>query len=70
MCHDAAYDSCGPFAYATQADQHMPVKRVVGYPVGSVTKKVVLLPAELTIQGGCFLLFKLALCYCPHSYSK
>ena len=44
------------------------IKPSVGYPVGSY-KKLVLLPAEPTIQGGC-LLFKLALCYCLRSCSK
>lgn len=33
-------------------------------------KKVVLLPTEPTIQGGCLLSFRLALSYCTHSCSK
>jgi hypothetical protein len=53
-------------------DPHLmnpPVEPDVGYPLGCVTKKVVLLPTEATIQGG-FLFFKLALCYFPRSCSK
>jgi len=65
VCCDAAYDSCGPLSYAPHADQHPsgePTNRVRhGYPVGSVTKKVVLLPTEPIIQGGCLLLFNLYL---------
>jgi len=32
-----------------------PIKRNFGYPVGPVTKKVVLLPTEPTIVGQCIL---------------
>ena len=35
-----------------------PVQHNVGYPVGPVTKKVVFLPTEPTIGGGCLLLFR------------
>jgi len=38
-----------------------PIKRSVGYPVGPVTIKVVFLPTETTIGGGCLLSFRLAL---------
>jgi hypothetical protein len=47
-----------------------PIEPEVGYPVGLVTKKVVLLPTELTIWGRCLFSFRLALCYCPPSCSK
>jgi hypothetical protein len=44
---DAAYDSCGASSCAPHANQHLPgkhpVKRDFGYPIGSVTKKVVFL---------------------------
>jgi len=45
-----------------------PIEPDIGYPVGSY-KKVVLLPTEPTIPGGCLLLFKLSLFYHPHSCS-
>jgi len=41
-----------------------PIEHNVGYPVRRVTKKVVFLPAEPTIGGGCLLSFRLSLCYC------
>jgi len=47
-----------------------PIERSVGYLVGPVTKKVVFLPTEPTIGGGCLLSFQLALCYCLRSRSK
>ena len=46
------------------------IERNVGYPVGPVTKKVVFLPTEPTIGGGCLLSFRLALCYSLRSHSK
>ena len=49
---------------------NLPVERVVVYPVGPVTKKVIFLPTEPTIQGGFLLSVRLALCYCQRSRSK
>ena len=47
-----------------------PIERNVGYPLRRVTKKVVFLPAEPTIGGGCLLSFRLSLRYSVHSRSK
>jgi hypothetical protein len=48
-----------------------PIECDVGYSWGPVTKKRwFFLPMEPTIQGGCLLSFRLALCYCPCSCSK
>jgi len=74
VCCDAAFESCGLSSYVPRADRHTP-----GEPANQTQcwlscrlcyKKLVLLPADPTIQGGCLLLFKLALCYCPCSCSK
>jgi hypothetical protein len=65
MCCDAAYNSCGPWSYAPHTNGHLP-----GEPASRARsllycrlclKKVVLLPTEPTIRGGCLLLFKLVL---------
>ena len=49
---------------------NLPDECDVVYPVRPVTKKVVILPTEPTIQGGFLLSVRLALCYCQRSRSK
>ena len=71
MQHMTAVGHC--LVLPTLTNKHLvntPVEHSVGYAVGPVTKKVVFLPTEPTIRGECLLSFKLAICYCPRSYSK
>jgi hypothetical protein len=74
VCHDAAYDSCGASSCAPHTNQNLPDK-----PANRARfwlscrpwyKMMVFLPTESTIRGGCLLLFRLALCYCPRCCSK
>ena len=64
LCHDAAYDSCGPSSCVPHTDQHPP-----GKPTNRTQcwlsfrpcyKKVVFLPTKPTIWGGFLLSFRLA----------